>query len=209
VKWVDLDVRLRVLYIPDHHEYSQGERTEPGWEPSSTEDPNSPLIWNPEKVVLFSFITYFPTQWVPIPEFTFSERRFAHAPQNPAPKGNVNANLTWKRCDKGSPILTINGNPIKSTANEASIKLDGPENDDEASQMLIFLGREMQFFDRLVTSLRLEDQQQNESNDIGEALGTAKTIKESVEKWLGKRLSKPWTNLLTILNELLSILKGG
>lgn len=83
------------------------------------------------------------------------------------------------------------------------------ENDDEASQMLIFLGREMQFFDRLVSSLRLEDEQQNDSNDIGEALGTAKTIKESVEKWLGKRLSRRWTNLLTILNELLSILKGG
>ena len=75
--------------------------------------------------------------------------------------------------------------------------------------MLIFLGREMQFFDRLVASLQLEGEQQNDSKDVSGALGTAKTIKDSVEKWLKKRLPMRWTNLLTMLNELLSILKGG
>jgi hypothetical protein len=83
------------------------------------------------------------------------------------------------------------------------------QDEDDEREMLIYLAREMHFFDRLVTSLKLEGDQPDEGSGVGEALGTARTIKESVEKWLKKRLSKRWTNFLTILNELLSILKGG
>ena len=113
--------------------------------------------------------------------------------------GNVEKVGTWKIQQRGgvfvnelkplfTEVMASFGQMLMGAASRQAVTLE--ENDDDASQMLTFLSREMQFFDRLVSPLRLEGEPQNDSNDVSEALGTAKTIKESVEKWLKKRLPK-------------------
>jgi hypothetical protein len=124
----------------------------------------------------------------------------------------------WKIQQRGGPFVE-ELQPLfadvmaKLLSNEGGVAIGqavaSQDEDDDEREMLVYLAHEMHFFDRLVTSLKLEAEQPDDGSGVGEALGTAKTIKESIEKWLKKRLSKRWTNVLTILNELLSILKGG
>lgn len=131
---------------------------------------------------------------------------------------NVEKLGTWKIRRRGGayvkelqPLFSEVISELLSDAAGAAVRqaITLQQEEDEGSQMVIHLSREMLFFDHLVESLKLEGEQQADGTGVNEALGTAKTIKESIEKWLKKRLSKRWTNLLTILNELLSIIKGG
>jgi hypothetical protein len=72
---------------------------------------------------------------------------------------------------------------------------------DGGDQMLRYLQPEIEFF------LALSQGEAEEGDK--KALGAAKTIKESMEKWLGRFLA-PWVKrLLEVLNEILSLLKGG
>lgn len=66
-RFVDFEVIGGMIFIPGKPHVRQGERIVPGFEPS-TEDPNSPLVWNPNKVVLYSYITDGGGEWIPIPE---------------------------------------------------------------------------------------------------------------------------------------------
>jgi hypothetical protein len=105
---------------------------------------------------------------------------------------NVEKLGTWKIRQRGGafvdelqPLFAEVISELRSDSGGAAfseaVTLQDEDEDDER-EMLIYLAREMHFFDRLVTSLKLEGEQQDEGSGVGEALGTAKTIKESVEK---------------------------
>ena len=131
---------------------------------------------------------------------------------------NVESVGTWKIQQRGGAFVQellplfievlseLRSDPAGAAVREAIIL---QQEEDQGSQMLTYLAREMHFFDRLIASYGLEAGAQVDGNSVNEGLGSAKTIKESVEKWIGKRLPKRWTTVLEILNELLSLIKGG
>ncbi|MGO9175732.1 MAG: hypothetical protein ACLP9S_15805 [Syntrophales bacterium] len=88
------------------------------------------------------------------------------------------------------------------------------------NEMMEYLTIELKFFDHLVqeneTELTFLNNLVKENEGIdkdgdteNEAIGAGKTIKDSIDEWL-KKLLPPWLRkLLNILNELLSLIKGG
>lgn len=91
---------------------------------------------------------------------------------------------------------------------------------DRDDKTLDYLTRELQFFNALAnvpTTVRRNEanrpgsERTNQSKDATEedVLGAGKTIKDSIEKWLKKRLPGRVKNLFATLNELLSLIKGG
>ncbi|MCR9133496.1 MAG: hypothetical protein NXI08_13005 [bacterium] len=75
--------------------------------------------------------------------------------------------------------------------------------------MVNLLTQEMKFFNRLIEFDQLNYVSQD---DLDDATSAGKTIKDSIEDFLKKRKKKMpgWLdNILYVLNELLSLLKGG
>ena len=72
-----------------------------------------------------------------------------------------------------------------------------------------YLDREFDFFNAQVKSLPMSHNGELlASDDVDDAIGAGKTIKDSFEKLL-RKLPEKWKRRLKILNELLSLVKGG
>lgn len=86
--------------------------------------------------------------------------------------------------------------------------VDTAERNDDDRNLLGLVTDEIRFFNSLVKSSRdYQDQLTMDKGHTVEALGAGKTIKDSVEKLF--ELPRWLKRLLEILNELLSIIRGG
>ena len=77
-------------------------------------------------------------------------------------------------------------------SNEACSEINGSvaaarENGD--IEMMNYLAKELQFFNRLVEGFKSEGENEDTEND---AIGAGKTIKDSIEEWLKKWLTPRW-----------------
>lgn len=86
--------------------------------------------------------------------------------------------------------------------NEMRRALNDAQGRDNELMREFFLS-ELKFFNDLVG-------EGGDTSGDDEAISAAKTIKESIEDWLGdKRKARWWKQLLKVLNELLSLIRGG
>lgn len=111
--------------------------------------------------------------------------------------------------EKLMPLFNkIINNLISKNAREEFCNAIRQEDD---SEIIGYLKVELQFFHKLVEEFESEIEGKEKEDKGNKALGAAKTIKDSLEKWLKDWLEKhPWfKKLLDILNELLSIIKSG
>lgn len=87
--------------------------------------------------------------------------------------------------------------------------IEDMQTDPDDKVVLDFLEREIEFFNNLIASSRTPTNELNMSEEeTDDAIEAGGTIKESFEKII-KRLPKIVQGILKILNEILSILKGG
>jgi hypothetical protein len=67
VLYIGLDERLGGIYVPEHTEYTH-EELEGAWVPT-TNDPNGPVIWDPEGTTIHTTINHFTGRFISLPQF--------------------------------------------------------------------------------------------------------------------------------------------